>query len=467
MFRVSMATIVHHYLLFWRRMSLNIAVIGAGSAVFSVDLVRDLCLAKRLAGSTVRLMDIDPGRLDAVHGLCTRYAAETGARLAIERTTSRRRALAGADFVITTALACGHDRLRAGWRVAQGQGYRFGGSLHVMHDESFWVNAHQLALMDSIQEDINRLCPKAWHLLVANPVFAGTTRLSRRWPGVRLIGLCHGWGGVHAVANVLRIPPDRLGFEVAGVNHFLWLTKLSDRGRDALPRLARWAATKANRYGRRCGTSDLLGPKPVDVYRRLGSFPIGDTCNPGGGSWPAWHHASRAAERRWREDPAAWYRCHFRNSGAGMRRLIALARDPAAKVTAEIPPVSSGESMIPIIESIAFDRPRRFIVNVPNTGSIVPGLPETIAIEAPAVVSRKGIRPRRTSPLPAPVLAWTLRDRVAPVETELLAYDRGSRDLLVQLVCMDPWTRTREQAQALVDAILAQPWNGFMRRHYR
>jgi alpha-galactosidase len=448
-------------------MDLKIAVLGAGSAVFSVSVVKDLCLTRRLEGASVSLMDPDRDRLDAVHALCARYAAETGARLRIERTTSRRRALAGADFVVTTALAGRHAWLHAGWRIARARGWRFGGSLHVMHDEAFWINAHQLALMDSIQRDIHRLAPKAWHLLLANPVFAGTTWLTRRYPGIRLVGLCHGWGGVYDVARVAGIPSSRLGFEVAGVNHFLWLTKLEDRGRDALPRLDRWVRTKADAYGRRCGFSDLVGPKPVDVYRKLGAFPIGDTCNPGGGSWPAWHHASRAVERRWREDPASWYRAHFRNTAAGMRWLIGIARDPARRVTEAIPPHPSGESTVPIIESIAFDRPRRFIVNVPNTGGIVPGLPETLAIEAPAIVSGRGVRPLRTSPLPAPVLAWTLRDRVAPVEAELLAYARGSRDLLVQLVCMDPWTKTRGQAERLVDAILAQPWNGFMRRHYR
>ena len=40
-------------------MTPTIAIIGAGSAVFSLGLIRDLCLTERLHGSTVRLMDID------------------------------------------------------------------------------------------------------------------------------------------------------------------------------------------------------------------------------------------------------------------------------------------------------------------------------------------------------------------------------------------------------------------------
>ena len=47
-------------------MTPTIAIIGAGSAVFSLGLIRDLCLTERLHGSTVRLMDIDEERLRAI-----------------------------------------------------------------------------------------------------------------------------------------------------------------------------------------------------------------------------------------------------------------------------------------------------------------------------------------------------------------------------------------------------------------
>jgi alpha-galactosidase len=99
-------------------MSHTITIIGAGSAVFSLGMVRDLCLTTALQGSTVRFVDIDQGRLDAIHALCTRYAAELGVALTLQKTTDRRMALAGADVVVNAALAAGHQRLRAGWAVA-------------------------------------------------------------------------------------------------------------------------------------------------------------------------------------------------------------------------------------------------------------------------------------------------------------------------------------------------------------
>ncbi|MGQ0602584.1 MAG: family 4 glycosyl hydrolase, partial [Anaerolineales bacterium] len=77
----------------------KIALLGAGSTVFSLNLIRDLCLTPTLRGSALHFMDINPSRLDAVYGLCTRYAAEVDATLDLQQTTDRRAALQGADFV--------------------------------------------------------------------------------------------------------------------------------------------------------------------------------------------------------------------------------------------------------------------------------------------------------------------------------------------------------------------------------
>ena len=85
----------------------RIGIIGAGSAVFSLSLVRDLCLTPNLAGATVSLMDVSPERLDAIVTLCRRYAEESGARLTVEQTTDRRACMAGCDFVVNTALVTG------------------------------------------------------------------------------------------------------------------------------------------------------------------------------------------------------------------------------------------------------------------------------------------------------------------------------------------------------------------------
>lgn len=447
-------------------MAVKISLIGAGSAVFSLNLIKDICLTPSLQGSTVCLMDVDGDRLDAAFSLCSRYAAEVGIALHLQKTLDRRECLRGADFVINTALDGGHTRLREGWKVAKAHGYRFGGSLHVMHDEAFFVNFYQLRLMESILVDMLEICPNAWYVLVANPVLAGVTYLTRKYPQAKVVGMCHGYGGVYSVAQALGLEREHITFEAPGVNHFLWLTKLFYKGQDAMPLLHQWIDSKDEAYWRDCGMNSHEGPKQADVYKRYGAFPIGDTCTAGGGAWGWWYHPA-GVEQRWREDPDGWYEWYFRSGLEGVARIRQTAENMAMKVSEVYPPQPSSEPMVPLIEALACDVERVIIVNIPNTGEFVPGVPKDFEVEVPALVSKKGIQGIRTSGLPKPILSWLLRDRVAPVEMELEAFIRRDKALLLSLLLMDPWTTSEQQASDMLDAVLDLPINREMKEHYR
>lgn len=450
-------------------MNCKISLIGAGSGAFSLALIRDLCLTSNLAGSTVSFMDIDPQRLEGSYHLCRRYAAELGADLRFEKTLVREESLQGADFVINTALAAGHHRLRAGWEIARRHGYRWGGSLAVMHDEAFWINFYQLRLFESLVEDILRICPSAWYLQVANSVLGGTTHLTRKYPALKMTGLCHGFGGVYDVARLAlgeEYQIDQLSFEAPGVNHFIWLTRLFYQGEDLMPRFARWVEEESPAYFANCAESDHMGPKPVDLYRRFGVVPIGDTATVGGGAWGWWYHIDDETEKRWKENPALWWNGYFNYVEQVARENYRISQDPSARMTEYLKPEASGEQMVPIIESIACDLPRTYIVNIPNRDGFVPGIPADFAVEVPALVGARGIQGIQTAGLPTAVLGYLLRDRVVPVEIELEAYRTGSRRLLEELVGLDPWTRSMRQARAFVADVLAMPEHGEMKRHF-
>lgn len=446
----------------------KISIIGAGSAVFSLNLIRDLCLTPNLAGSTISFMDINQERLDTAYALCTRYAEEMGIELELQKTMDRRESLRGADFVIVTALAAGHHRLREGWSIARKYGYRFGGSYHIMHDEAFWINFYQLKLFDSILSDVLEICPDAWYIQVANPVLSGITYLARKYKGARIVGLCHGFTGVYHLAEVLGLERKYISFEIPGVNHFVWLTHFYHKGEDAFPLVDEWVEKEAPKYWETCCPSDGLGPKAVDLYKRFGAFPIGDTCTPGGGTWPWWYHTDPETEERWKEDPERWWEVdYFPYLERGVEELNRVAKDSTIKVTEVFPPKKSGEIIVPLVESIACDIPRVLIANVPNTGDFVPGIPRDFEVEIPTLVSRRGVQGIKTDGLPGLLISYILRDRVAPVEVELKAYERGDRELLLQLILMDPWTRSEEQAKGLLENILALPYHEEMRQHYK
>jgi alpha-galactosidase len=448
-------------------LAVKISIIGAGSAVFSLRLIIDLCLTPNLQGSTISFMDINQERLDAIHKLCQRYADEVGNKLILEKTTNRRESLKGADFVINTALAAGHERLRAGWEIARKYGYRMGGSLHVMHDEAFWINFYQFKLFDSVMADVLDVCPNAWYLMVDNPVLAGITYIGRKYPAAKIVGLCHGFSAVYKIADLLGLDREHLTFQIPGVNHFVWLTHLYHKGEDVMPLLDRWIETEAPRYWENCNPSDYMGPVAVDLYKRFGVFPIGDTCNPGGGSWPYWYHTDSAVEKTWHEDPGQWYADYFAWLASNVARIKQVGEDPSLSVTAAFPPKLSGEIMVPMIEAIACDIPRVLIGNIPNAGDFVPHIPRDFAVEIPTLVSKRGIQGIKTDGLPLALTAYILRDRVASIEVELEAYQTGSKELLLQLILMDPYTQSEQQACSLLDDILALPFHGDMRQHYQ
>jgi alpha-galactosidase len=337
-----------------------------------------------------------------------------------------------------------------------------------MHDEGFWINFYQLRLFESIVNDIMEICPDAWYIKLANPVLAGTTYLGRKYGKLKFVGLCHGFGGVYHIAEVLGLNRERVTFEIPGVNHFVWLTHFYYEGEDAYPLLDDWIEKEAPKYWESCPPSSDLGPKPVDLYRRFGVFPIGDTCTPGGGTWPWWYHTDDETERRWKEDPKKWWSWALEPTREDSFGELAKAlKDPSIKVTSISPPRKSGEIIIPIVESIACDIPRVFVVNIMNKGNFVPGVPENFEVEVPGLVSKRGIEGIKTDGLPKALISYILRDRVAPVEVELEAYETGSKERLLELVMMDPWTKSEEQAKALLEDILALPSHEEMRKHYK
>jgi len=449
-------------------MSIKIAVIGAGSSVFSLSMIKDICITKSLDGCTVSFMDINEERLNAAYSLCTRYAEEMGLKLNLEKTMDRREALIGADFVINTALVVPYDLWKRGWAIAKELGYRYGGSLHIMHDEAFWINHYQFEIMESVYLDILDICPNAWYIMVLNPVLAGVTYLKRKYPNGKIVGLCHGFNGVYNVAEVLGLEREDIKFEVSGVNHTIFLNHFTYKGANAFPILDKWIEENSKEYFKTCGLCDGMGPKAIDLYKKYGVFPIGDTGNPGGGSWGWWYHINAETEARWKEDPTWWFdKVYFEGNERNVADIEAVARDSSIKVTEKYPPVETGETMIKLIESIAFDIPRVLVTNIINDGEYVQGVPKDFEVEIPTLVSKLGIQGIRTKELPKPIISHILSDRVAPVEMEIAAYEKGDYNLLLSLIMMDPWTKSEEQARCLLDRILNLPELGKMKQHYK
>ena len=82
----------------------KIALIGAGSLVFSRRLMIDILTFPALADCHFALVDIDKTRLDYAGRVAERIIREGGLKATCETTADRRAALDGADSVSYTHL---------------------------------------------------------------------------------------------------------------------------------------------------------------------------------------------------------------------------------------------------------------------------------------------------------------------------------------------------------------------------
>jgi alpha-galactosidase len=197
---------------------IKLTVIGAGSAQFSLGLVKDICLTPSLAGSLISFMDIDAERLDMIHKMGVRYAQELGSDLRFESTTSLRDSLRHADFVINTASASSHHHQRAIRDLTAKHGYYYGGVN--------LGNFANLQLMLDVVRAMEEICPTAWLIQSGNPVYEGCTLMTRE-SSIKVCGLCHGHYGVYEIARVLGLDLSRerdLNWQAPGLNHNIWLT---------------------------------------------------------------------------------------------------------------------------------------------------------------------------------------------------------------------------------------------------
>lgn len=436
---------------------LKISIIGAGSGQFSMGIVRDLCLTPSLWNSTVSFMDINPERLNAIYEVATRYTRELKADIRFEKTLDRRASLDGADFVINCAMPGGWDRFTLAAETCKKHGYP---------QSVFYDNYYFYQLFLDIIHDMEEVCPDAWYIQSANPVFEGCTLITRQ-SKIKSVGLCHGYQGIRSVARVIGLDPDKVNGQSYGVNHNIWLKHFYYEGQDALPILDHWVKTSAEHFWKspECGISDEMGPKAVDLYRRLGLFPIGDTATSGGDNWHRWYHADKETEMKWKENPTAWYERHVRHVNKSVAEFTELAANPRQKATSLFPPDKTHETNVSIIDAIVNDIPTVFQVNIPNMGCI-PGIAQDVVVEIPALVSAAGIQSLYVGDLPKRIM-FQIQDRILSMERDLEAFLSRDRNMLLEYVLYNPWTRSVEQAEALLKDVFDQPINHEMAEYYR
>ncbi len=416
--------------------SIKIAIVGAGSYVFSTGLLDDLLVTHRLDGCRLVMMDLDADAAEILAALARRVGDATGVRVEAVATTDRTAALDGADFVTLSAAVQLLKRYRMDREVLHRHG------ITEIHSECGGVGGlsytlRQVPLVLDVARDMERLCPDAWLLNVSNPLPRVLTAVTRH-TSIKAAGFCNvAWGGPNGYANVARLTgrtPSELDVVSAGTNHFAWLLSARDRrtGEDLMPVVA--AAMDAARGG--------FGPLTDLYWRRYGRLALpGDThtgeflpFEPEVSTERVAHHGT-PDERQRRHELLA-------DAAAGRRPW----REAFAHHSWERP----GD----VIAAMAADRRERVdMINLPNRGAIT-GLPDDAIVEVPAIVDSDGITGEPVGRLGEPV--GGLCAAVAAVHgLAAEAAVTGDRRILRAAIDIDPAVRDKQAAWAAITDLLA------------
>jgi alpha-galactosidase len=412
----------------------KVSFIGGASMTWMPTFSQELLSCRELAGSTIVLMDIDKDHLEVMERYVNRMQRELSADVTIAATTDRQQALAGADFVVNTFMAGGHDywaqdlniALRWGLQSPKGMSVGPGGLLQGLK---------AIPMITEIAQEMEALCPRAMMINYTNPmssIVLGVQRYSR----TPMVGVCPGLEHEAArFARMLGVPEDEIEIRAAGINHCNFVLEMKHRGQDVMPRVMASLAEK--------------GEEPVSrlVYETWGGYPT-----PGDihivEFFPYFMRAGVPLEK--------WGLTHNYVENRMARRAVfwksveAAANGESTMVTS----YESREKLDKLICSVFYNEGKVFQLNMTNRGAISNVMPE-VAVELLTVVDRFGFHPVQFGPLPSAIagicnLVGTVQDLT--VEAAM----KGDRKLALQALLMDPliYSMEIEHASKMLDEML-------------
>jgi len=437
----------------------KITLVGAGSTVFTQNLLGDILGQPELAGSEIALFDIDPERLATSEIVAGKIAANLGALPTISATTDRRSALAGADHVITMFQIGGYRPStvvdfevpkRYGLRQTIADTLGIGGIMRALRT---------VPVLLDVCADMEELCGDATLLQYVNPMSINCWAINRA-SSIRTIGLCHSvQHTAEQLAGDIGVPADQLRYRCAGINHmafYLDFGRHTDGGvEDLYPAIAEFAATstapsRGSTDRTDGGVNELPDAVRYEMFRRLGYF-VTESSEHFAEYVPWFIKRDRPDLIERFGIPLDEYPARCEVQLAGWEALRADMEDPASTLSVT-PSVEYGAAIIHAIET---GQPTVVYGNVMNDGYIS-NLPTDCCVEVPCVIDHNGIQPTTIGRIP-PQLSALMQTNVNVQALTVEALLTGNREHIYHAAMFDPHTAAEldlDQIWQLVDDLM-------------
>ncbi|MBP3378040.1 MAG: alpha-glucosidase/alpha-galactosidase [Clostridia bacterium] len=421
---------------------MKLTFMGAGSTVFSKNVIGDTMLCDAFHDMEIALYDIDSHRLEESYLLITMLNnAINGGKAKIKKylgVEKRKDALRGADFVVDAIQVGLYDPCtiidfeipkKYGLRQTIGDTLGIGGIFRALRT---------IHVLKDFARDIEEVCPNAWFLNYTNPM-AMLTGYMLRHTGVKTVGLCH---SVQICTSTLlrglgiEDKLDGLHEKIAGINHMAWLLEVRDKnGVDLYPEIRRLAKEKNAREKH----TDMVR---YDYIDKLGYY-CTESSEHNSEYNPFYIKAGREDLIEKFNIPLDEYPRRCVNQIAGWQKqyeeLIAGGK---------IQHTRSSEYASHIMEAIYTNKPYKIGGNVLNRG-VITNLPYDACVEVPCLVDGEGIHPTYVGELPLQLAAMN-SSNIYPQMLTIEAAHTMNKEKIYQAAMMDPHTGAQLSTDEIV-----------------
>ncbi len=448
----------------------KITFIGAGSTIFTKNLIGDILQFPEMVESTLTLFDIDEQRLRESEAVAHRIATTLGVAPTIETTTDRRAALDGASYAIGMFQIGGYKPStvidfeipkKYGLRQTIADTLGIGGIMRGLRT---------IPVMLDMCHEMEELCPDALFMNYVNPMAINTWAVSKA-TRIKTVGLCHSIPHTAAeLAEDIDVPVEEIDYLVAGINHMTFYLKFERNGQNLYPliqkvidegRVPDWNRVRYEIFKR-------LGYFPPESSEHFSEYvpwfikrdrpdllekfniPLDEYLGRCEAQIMAWDYAQKA-----RTQPEIY------TADALRQELAPLEMMPRSKERA-IESLSTMDEIKPsveygsgIIHSMETGVSRTIYGNVMNYGTI-DNLSAECCVEVPCLVDKNGIQPTRVGSLP-PHLAALMQTNINVQALTVEAALTRKREHIYHAAMLDPHTAAEldlDQIWAMVDELI-------------
>ena len=437
----------------------KLTIIGAGSTVFTKNIVVDLLTIEQFKSVEIALMDIDKNRLIKTKEVLEIIAKKMGATPKISLHTNRRESLLDADFVQTTIQVGGYKPStvidfeipkKFGLKQTIADTLGIGGIMRSLRTIPVLLN---------IAEDIEQVCPNALWMQYVNPMCTNMIAINKVFPNIRNIGLCHSvQGTAEMLAEDLQENIKNISYQCAGINHMAFFQKFEkiSTGEDLYPKLKRLAdqilsdkrissRTKKQEYPGR----NLHEKVRYEILKRFGFF-VTESSEHFAEYVPWFIKPNKEELIEKYKIPVDEYilRCEYYSElWNELDKDISIITNEAIK--------RSHEYASYIIDALVNNNKFTVYGNVMNNG-LIENLPTNCCVEVPCIIDNKGFYPQKIGRLPEQLSALMLTNINVQILTAEAALTQ-KKEHIYHAAMLDPLTSSHlsiEEIYALVDEML-------------